>query len=1067
MKKLLLQVIQKTFAFSLLLLNANLIAQTQPCFKAPVTYTVGGNYDFGITTADFNGDSKPDLAIGTLTGNAITVLLNSGTGTFSTSVQYTVGNQPTFITSSDFNGDGKMDLAVVNQMSNNISVLLNTGSGTFNPAVNYAIGSFPGDISCADFNGDGKIDIAVANQNDNNISVLLNNGTGAFNPQVTYPTGFQGSYWTMDKPAPFTIAAGDFNGDTRPDIAVGNSDWNGVSNNGGNGISILLNTGTGSFNTPVLLSGFNEVYHIVAADLNADNLQDLAIVGGGKLNVSLNNGGGTFTTKTSFSIYGYGGISVNDVNGDGKPDLIVGDGGGVSVSLNVGGGQFASAVSYSPGLLTAMRTAMNDFDGDGKIDIATTGYNNKVAVLLNCPTPIPPAANYSNLPTSVCLGSHVDASPSISGTPPQTYYIANPLISPQADTALAVCKNNHSVFVLFAGDSVRRYDSAGNYQFTYPLMPLGSHAIAADNNNRLFVVGPDNLNPAISQITCYDASGNMDFTFWNSSSTTTNYILNYIAGIAIGPDTKLYAADTLADIKVLTTDGSSQISSIPTPSNLQYSLYKPMGICFGKGGQMYVADAGNRNILARNVNDNNFYPVFTKIDTTWQPISVDVDTTRNNLYFTTRNIPHRVIMGNAANSFGDTLCTYDTLSSHITFASPNSLAVVNQNSWPNIWVSDTKSTTLNRINEITYRLKPALPAGLTFQLFGGITGTPTSAAPLTTYTVIVSNSIGTDSTTFSFAVDPPGPVSNTSGTLTASGNQTDGLTIHYFNSNNCAKMLEIADSIGGGMPGAVTVTQTVTPTISVFNADTFINRVTQINAQDGTDSAVISIYYTYLDIQHYNQSLGQNILSNDTVGGTMQVSVLQMHESPPNSGHLTPIKHGPLAATWSNTEHHWVVKFGIKRFSTFYLGDTARIGAFQCVNSHMDSIVTANNYYIWHNDTLWSTGVYSDTLVNQTGCDSVCTIKLTVNPSGIATPLLEKGVAVYPNPSTGLLNVTVNDPNVEVRSIRILNVMGEEVYTADDNSRNRKIDLGNLPKGFYSIIIISGQETITKKILIQ
>lgn len=100
-------------------------AQTS-CFNPHVDYGVGP-YSFGITSADFNGDGKVDLAVTNWGSNNISVLMNTGTGSFTTAVSYTVGATPHGITSADFNGDGRADLAVSNQNSDNVSVLMNSG----------------------------------------------------------------------------------------------------------------------------------------------------------------------------------------------------------------------------------------------------------------------------------------------------------------------------------------------------------------------------------------------------------------------------------------------------------------------------------------------------------------------------------------------------------------------------------------------------------------------------------------------------------------------------------------------------------------------------------------------------------------------------------------------------------------------------------------------------------------------------------------------------------------------------------------------------------------------------
>lgn len=83
-------------------------------------------------------------------------------------------------------------------------------------------------------------------------------------------------------------------------------------------------------------------------------------------------------------------IVMNDVNGDGHLDILTSNSvhsdkgplGSVSVLLGNGDGTFQPPVGYALGA-TAQAIAMNDFNGDGQVDIAVTSfYGNNVSVLL-------------------------------------------------------------------------------------------------------------------------------------------------------------------------------------------------------------------------------------------------------------------------------------------------------------------------------------------------------------------------------------------------------------------------------------------------------------------------------------------------------------------------------------------------------------------------------------------------------------------------------------------------------------------------------------------------------------
>src|SRR5207302_1029086 len=175
-------------------------------FQAAVNYSTATN-PVSVVVGDFNGDSKPDLVVVSLGSTNVAVLLGNGDGTFQSAVDYAAGANLNSVAVGDFNGDGKTDLAVATattpSSSDNVSVLLGNGDGTFQIAVHYVVGSAPYSVTAGDFNGDGKADLAVAT--DVGISALLGNGDGTFRTAVNYGAGNQPSF----------AVAGDFNSDGR------------------------------------------------------------------------------------------------------------------------------------------------------------------------------------------------------------------------------------------------------------------------------------------------------------------------------------------------------------------------------------------------------------------------------------------------------------------------------------------------------------------------------------------------------------------------------------------------------------------------------------------------------------------------------------------------------------------------------------------------------------------------------------------------------------------------------------------------------------------------------------
>jgi hypothetical protein len=57
------------------------------------------------------------------------VLLGQGDGTFAPAQSFGVGDEPVSLTTGDFNGDGRLDLAAANSLGNSVSILINTTPG--------------------------------------------------------------------------------------------------------------------------------------------------------------------------------------------------------------------------------------------------------------------------------------------------------------------------------------------------------------------------------------------------------------------------------------------------------------------------------------------------------------------------------------------------------------------------------------------------------------------------------------------------------------------------------------------------------------------------------------------------------------------------------------------------------------------------------------------------------------------------------------------------------------------------------------------------------------------------
>jgi hypothetical protein len=367
--------------------------RTLPSLGPAVAYTVPGVAG-PVVTGDFNGDGRADIAV--LGDSAVNVFLSNSDGTFQSPVS---SPGASVFTSSpaavaDFNGDGKLDLAVSSPISSGLQVLLGNGNGTFQAPMNIPLAD-PGDLAVGDFNGDGKADLValgVAGFGGIGVYEFLGNGDGTFRaPTLLFtqnlPDTLQG------------VAVGDVNGDGRPDIVTTSPS---AQYTGHAGLLVFLGNGDGTFQAPRDSSPGTGLSDLILADVNGDGKPDVAARGTSFPShnyLLLGNGDGTFQAPVNLSSSLTGAIpkAVADFNGDGKPDLLYRGPGDYSygipssavVLLGNGNGTFQAPIGFPDGKNYG-GTAVGDFNGDGKPDVAATGgYHGTVSVLLNQDLPRP------------------------------------------------------------------------------------------------------------------------------------------------------------------------------------------------------------------------------------------------------------------------------------------------------------------------------------------------------------------------------------------------------------------------------------------------------------------------------------------------------------------------------------------------------------------------------------------------------------------------------------------------------------------------------------------------------
>jgi hypothetical protein len=293
---------------------------TPSTFASPVSYSAGYEPLF-LATGDLNGDGRPDVVSAGFDDGAVSVYFNSATtpGTFGSPLSLTSGGASQVVI-ADLNADGRADIVSADF---NVSMFIQSAAtpGSFQTPASLST-SGANWVSVGDLNHDGAPDIVVTDAV--GVRVLFHTGAAS---SVTYsaPASVFTQSVNFNLPAASLTAIADVDGDGFNDLVVTDP---GPTGGSAPSVNVLrqdaANPGTFLTPTSYAIAQYNRAYDIHVADINGDSRPDIVIGESSVIAVLLQSAAtpGTYLTASSYATpIGAYQIGLIDANGDGLIDI--------------------------------------------------------------------------------------------------------------------------------------------------------------------------------------------------------------------------------------------------------------------------------------------------------------------------------------------------------------------------------------------------------------------------------------------------------------------------------------------------------------------------------------------------------------------------------------------------------------------------------------------------------------------------------------------------------------------------------------------------------------------------
>jgi hypothetical protein len=393
------------------------------------------------------------------------------------------------------------------------------------------------------------------------------------------------------------------------------------------------------------------------------------------------------------------------------------------------------------------------------------------------------------------------------------------------------------------------------------------------------------------------------------------------------------------------------------------------------------------------------------------------------------------------------------------------------------------------------------------------TGGPSTAtwtvqpSVLSTYTVTGSTAAGcTNTATVTVVVNTVNnalPSTNSSNTNT----QPDGLSVLYTNSN-CDVITNINDGVGGNVLGATTAEVNISGSIQTHNGQPYVSRWYQITPSNN-GPATVTLYYTQADFDAYNTYASTNNWPGLPTGALDATGIANMRVTKVDNGGLgnNPMVLTPTSVTWNSTSGYWEVMVNTPAFSQFYAHTqnpnnvplpamVTDFSGYKYQGTHRLTWQTTSEYNNAYFSIEYSTDgqefaelgrvgtqaldgnsqealsyLYTHTTprmghnyyrLRQTDIDGQSRMEARV--VDLIQTATGATVHVYPNPTTGMLQVSINELQGSAVKLVVRDISGRVVRTIEASTtagtNQLDVDLSEVAQGIYTLQCYSNGELL-------